>query len=117
MSRENNFLKKENISKIKSRRKLSAEKVKEIYIQRLGDEDYIPLKIAMNKTVKDLKREIEKLYNLNYSLDDHGIKVCSNGMKGGFRPIEQSDEGKSLFDNKFTSGCTVSFGDEKNEGG
>ncbi len=39
MSRENNFLEKENISKIKSRRKLSAEKVKEIYIQRLGDED------------------------------------------------------------------------------
>ena len=117
MSRENKFLEKENISKIKSRRKLSAEKVKEIYIQRLGDEDYMPLKIAMNKTVKDLKREIEKLYNLNYSLDDHGIKVRSNGMKGGSRPIEQSDEGKSLFDNKFTSGCTVSFGEDKNEGG
>ena len=38
-------------------------------------------------------------------------------MKGGFIPIEQSNEGKSLFDNHFTSGCTVSFGVDKNEGG
>ena len=46
MSRENRFDEKEKISKIKSRRKLSAEKVKEIYIQRLGDQDYMPLKIV-----------------------------------------------------------------------
>ena len=34
--------------------KLSAIEVKNIYVQNIEDEDTRPIKIAMNKTVKDL---------------------------------------------------------------
>ena len=118
MSRENYFLEKENGSKkAKSRRKVSAERIKQIYIQKLGEEEMKPLQIAMNKTVKDLKKEIEKLYNLSYSLNDHFIRVATNGMKEGSKPIDESNEGKTLFENHFTSECLVTFGKETNEGG
>ena len=115
MSRENRFL--GNSTKTSAHRRLSAKKVKDIYVQDIADEEDIrPLKIAMNRTVKDLKKEIEKLFNLSYTLDNHQLKYKNNGMTS-FVSIHEQDESKSLYDNHLTSDSLVAFGKELNEGG
>ena len=115
MERINRF--EENLTNSSAHRNLSAKKVKEIYIQnQANDDDTRPLKIGMNKTVKDLKKEIEKLFNLNYSLEGHMLRVKING-KPDSKPIDPKDEDKTLFENHFKSECIVLFGEEKNEGG
>ena len=98
-------------------RQLSAKKVKEIYIQNIANNnDTKSLQIGMNKTVKDLKKEIEKLFNLNYSLDEYALRVKTNGMNAG-KLIQEADESKTLFENHFSLQCLVIFGKEKNRGG
>ena len=62
MSRENRF--SDTSSNFSSRRRLSVEKVKEIFIQNVTNGDKRSLNIVMKKTVKDLKKEIEKLFGL-----------------------------------------------------
>lgn len=115
MSRDNRF--SGNIVNSGAHRQLSAQKVKEIYIQNIANNnDTKPLKIGMNKTVKDLKKEIEKLFQLNYSLDEYALRVKTNGMNAG-KLIQEADESKTLFENHFTLQCVVIFGKEKNRGG
>lgn len=105
------------ISNSGAHRKLSANRIKEIYIQNIANNnDTRALSIAMNKTVKDLKKEIEKLFNLNYSLDEYALRVKTNGMNAGIL-IQEENENKTLFENKFKLQCTVVFGKEKNRGG
>ena len=100
-----------------SHRDYSANKFKEIYIQNIANNnDTKSLNICMRKTVKDLKKEIEKLFNLNYSLDEYALRVKTNGMIAG-KLIQEDDEEKSLFENHFKSECIVIFGKEKNRGG
>ena len=91
--------------------KLSAIEVKNIYVQNIEDEDTRPIKIAMNKTVKDLKKEIEKLFNLSYTLDDCQIRYKNNGMNC-FKIIFEEKENKTLFENQLTSDSLVIFGKE-----
>ena len=115
MSRDNRF--SGNIVNSGAHRQLSAQKVKEIYIQNIANNnDTKPLKISMNKTVKDLKKEIEKLFQLNYSLDEYALRVKTNGMNAGFL-IQEANESKTLLENYFTLHCVVIFGREKNRGG
>lgn len=115
MERSNRF--EESLINSSAHRKTSAQRVKEIYIQNeANDDDTKPLRIGMNKTVKDLKREIEKLFNLNYSLDGHKLRVKING-KPASKPIDEKDEDKTLYENRFKNECIVLFGSEKNEGG
>lgn len=115
MSRENRFL--GNSTSTSSHRRLSAKKVKDIYVYDIeNEEDIRPLKIGMNKNVKDLKKEIEKLFNLSYSLNDHQIKFKNNGWTD-FKLIHQEDESKTLFDNLLTSDSLVVFGKDLNIGG
>ena len=114
MSRENRFL--DDISNSGAHRQLSAKKVKEIYIQNVTNDDTKSLKIAMNKTVKELKKEIEKLFNLSYSLDEYALRVKGNGMNSG-KLIYEQDENKTLFAAGFTLQCYVLFGKDKNIGG
>ena len=98
-------------------RQLSANKVKQIYIQNIANNnDTKPLSIGMNKTVKQLKKEIEKLFNLNYSLDEYALRVKTSGMNAG-KLIQEADEEKTLFENHFKLECLVIFGKEKNRGG
>lgn len=98
-------------------RNISANKIKEIFIQNIANgNDTRPLQIAMNKTVKDLKKEIEKLFNLSYSLDEYALRVKTNGMNAG-KLIQEADESKTLFENHFKLQCLVIFGKEKNRGG
>ena len=115
MERSNRF--NENLNNSSAHRKTSAQKVKEIYIQNeANDEDTRPLRIGMNKTVKDLKREIEKLFNLNYSLDGHKLRVKINGIPAS-KPIDAKDEDKTLYENRFKNECIVLFGAEKTKEG
>ena len=74
------------------------------------------LEISMGITVKQLKKEIEKLFKLNYSLDNYSLRVKYNGMHAG-KLIQENDENKTLFENHFHSECYVIFGKEKNIGG
>lgn len=98
-------------------REKSAKKIKQIYIQNIANNnDTRPLSIGMNKTVKQLKKEIEKLFNLNYSLDEYSLRVKTNGMNAG-KLIQETDEDKTLFENHFKHECLVIFGIEKNRGG
>ena len=92
------------------------DKIKEIFIRNLTTDEVRPLKISMSKTVKELKKEIEKLFNLDYSLDDDRIRVANNGMCSGKR-IQEENEDKTLFENHFSIHCVVIFGKEKNRGG
>ena len=65
MSRENRFA--NNIQNSGAHRQLSANKIKQIYIQNIANNnDTRHFSIVMNKTVKQYKQEIEKLYSLNY---------------------------------------------------
>jgi hypothetical protein len=114
MSRENRF--DYNIGSSGAHRNLSAKKVKEIFIQNVATDDTRPLQIGMDKTVKQLKKEIEKLFNLNYSLDEYSLRVQTNGMNAG-KLIQEKDESKTLFENHFKLQCIVKFGKEKNRGG
>ena len=57
MNRENRF--NNNDGSSSAHRKLSAEKIKEIYIQNVANDETKPLKIGMNKTVKDLKNKLK----------------------------------------------------------
>ena len=92
----------------------SMNKIKMIYIQNLINRDIRQLNIEMSKTVKDLKKEIEKLFHLNYSLDNFPLGLKTHGRE---RLIKEEDENKTLFENHFTSECVVIFGKEKNTGG
>ena len=96
--------------------RLNMDKIKEIFIRNLTTDEVRPLKISMSKTVKELKKEIEKLFNLDYSLDDDRIRVANNGMCSGKR-IQEENEDKTLFENHFSIHCVVIFGKEKNRGG
>lgn len=115
MNRENRFTNLNSHSG--AHRQLSANKIKQIYIQNIANNnDTRPLSIGMNKTVKQLKKEIEKLFNLNYSLDEYALRVKTNGMNAG-KLIQETDENKTLFENHFKLECLVIFGKEKNRGG
>lgn len=115
MDRGNRF--NNNVVGSSAHRNVSANKVKEIYIQNIANgNDTKSLQIAMNKTVKDLKKEIEKLFCLNYSLDEYALRVKTNGMNAG-KLIQEADENKTLFENHFKLQCLVIFGKEKNRGG
>ena len=107
MSRENRF--SDTSSNCSSRRRLSVEKDKDIFIQNVTNGDKRSLNIIMKKTVKDLKKEIEKLFGLDYSLDAYSLRVQTSSITGE-KLIPPEDETKSLFDNGFTARCIVFFG-------
>ena len=82
-----------------------------IYVYYITTNDTKPLIIQRNKTVKELKKEI----NLSYSLDEIFLRVQKPGMSAG-RLICDEDEDKTLFENHFFSESLVSFGKEINMG-
>ena len=69
----------------------------------------------MDKTVKQLKKEIEKLFNLNYYLDDNNLRVKLPGRRTG-KIIQEYDENKTLFYHHFKLESCVYFGKEENRG-
>lgn len=115
MFRENRFA--NDIQNCGTHREVSGHKIKQIYIQNIANNnDTRPLSIGMDKTVKQLKKEIEKLFGLNYSLDEYALRVKTGGMIAG-KLIQEADEDKTLFENHFKLECVVIFGKEKNRGG
>lgn len=89
---------------------------KEIIITNIINNDVKSLKIMMNKTVKELKKEIESLFGLNYSLNEINIQYKNPYMKTP-RTISEQNETKKLCELKFVSDTMIYFGKEKNRGG
>ena len=110
MNRENRF--DNNLAGPGAHRNISATKVKEIFIQNVANDDTRPLKIGMDKTVKQLKKEIEKLFNLNYSLDEFKLKIKRCGIPFA-KQISEENENRTLLENHFTNQCLVQFGRQK----
>jgi hypothetical protein len=115
MEKQNRFDQSYN-NNLESRTKMIQSRKKLIYIENIRNGEVKPLEIEMSKTVKELKKIIEKLFNLNYCLDDSPLRVKAGGMNNGFL-IQEKDENKTLFENHFTRECLVLFGKEKNRGG
>ena len=90
--------------------------IKKIFIEDISTEQIKELEISMMITVKQLKKEIEKLFKLNYSLEDYALRVRNNGMGLG-KLISEYDENKTLFELHFRSECLVIFGKPTNKGG
>ena len=67
----------------------------------------------MDKTVKQLKKEIEKLFNLNYSLDSNNLLVKSPEGRNA-RPIHGENE--TLFFHHFKSESHIYCGREELRG-
>lgn len=84
-----------------------------IYVNYINTNDTKSLIVGMNKTVKELKKEIEVLFNLSYSLDEIFLRVKRPGMLTGKLIFE---EDKTLFENHFKPECLVVFGKEKLRG-
>jgi len=101
---------------LESRTKMIQSRKKLIYIENISNGEVKPLEIEMSKTVKELKKIIEKLFNLNYCLDYYPLRVKTGGMHCG-RLIHEEDENKTLFENHFKMECLVLFGKEKTRGG
>ena len=89
---------------------------KQIIITNIINNDVKSLKIIMNKTVKELKKEIESLFGLNYSLNEINIQYKNPYMKTP-RTISEQNETKKLYELKFVSDTMIYFGKEKNRGG
>ena len=93
----------------------SKKRVKQFFICDVVTDETKELNIGVDKTVKELKKEIEKLFNLSYSLDDLKLKVKYPGMKNG-KAIGEEDENKTLFALNFKSESYILFGRESNKG-
>ena len=95
---------------------MKANKIKKIFIEDISTEQIKELEISMNITVKQLKKLIEKLFKLNYSLNDYPLRVRNNGIHFG-KLILREDENKTLFELHFKSECIVIIGKEINRAG
>lgn len=81
-----------------------------IYVNYINTNETKPLIIPRNKTVKELKKEIEVLFNLSYSLDEMFLRIKKPGMHVGKLIC---DEDKTLFENRFFPESLVIFGKGK----
>ena len=81
-----------------------------IYVNYITTNDTKTLIIPRNITVKELKKEIEVIFNLSYSLDETFLRLKKPGMHVGKLIC---DEDKTLFENRFSSESLVIFGKEK----
>ena len=98
-----------------ARRKLSAEQVKTLYIERADKDDSRELQTKMTISVNDLKRKIESLYGLsNNSLQNIPLRVLYGGMNA---PRLITKEAESLFENNIKNFSKIIFGLEENRGG
>ena len=86
-----------------------SKKVKPLLICNIITDEKRELNIGMDKTVKELKKEIEKLFNLSYSLDNTALEIKRNGIRNA-RIIREEDENKTLFEFNFKTYDLVYFG-------
>ena len=80
-----------------------------IYIANVFNNDTRSLNLSSGKTVKKLKKEIEILFNLNYSLDEYTLRLKIPSWKTG-KIIKEENENKTLFENHFKNESEVFFG-------
>lgn len=90
--------------------------LKQIIVTNIITRDNRPLFISMDKTVKELKKEIEKLFKLNYSLSDITLQYKNSYMRTP-KTINEDLENKKLLDIPIKTDAIVYFGKEQNRGG
>ena len=93
---------------------MKANMIKKIFIEDISREQIKELEISMRITVKQLKKEIEKLFKLNYSLEHYALRVRNNGR--ALKLISECDENMTLFELHFRPECHVIFGKPTNYG-
>lgn len=100
---------KENI------RRLSNEKLKNIYLNYLIDNHEEEIQVRLSETVGDLKRKIEEIYKFDKGfLNEYKLRIKYRGQREG--KLLDEDQ-TTLGQNHVKSGSTVLFGKEKNRGG
>ena len=88
---------------------------KTIIIKNIEDNTEKELEVLLSMTVFDLKREIERMFNLkNGFLNDYILKCKYRGMRS---ESLMGKDNSTLFDNHIRNYCLVSFGKVKNLGG
>ena len=101
------YKEKSNPNRFESNYSQIPKKVITLYIHYIFTGEERTLDIGIDKTVKQLKKEIEKLFNLNYSLDSENLIVKS--LRGrNSRPI--LGENETLFFHRLKSGSYVYWG-------
>ena len=100
------YKEKSNPNRFESNYSQIPKKVITLYIHNITGEERT-LDIGIDKTVKQLKKEIEKLFNLNYSLDSHNLRV-----KFPYARVPKliHGENETLFFHRFKSESHVYWG-------
>lgn len=96
-------------------RKLSNDKLKNIYLNYLIDNHEEEVGVKLTETVGDLKRKIESIYKFeNGFLNEYKLRIKYRGQREG-KLLDEDHT--TLGQNHVKSGSTVLFGKEKNKGG
>lgn len=96
-------------------RKLSNDKIKNIFLNYLIDNHEEEVGIKLTETVGDLKRKIESIYKFeNGFLNEYKLRIKYRGQREG-KLLDEDHT--TLGQNHVKSGSTVLFGKEKNKGG
>lgn len=88
----------------------------QIIISNIITKDNRPLFISKGKTVKQLKKEIETLFKLDYSLNEITIQYKNAYMRTP-KTISEDSENKKLSQIPINTDAFVYFGREQNKGG
>lgn len=96
-------------------RRLSNDKIKNIYLNYLIDNHEEEVEVKLTETVRDLKRKIESIYKFDKGfLNDYKLRIKYRGQREG-KLLDEDHT--TLGQNHVKSGSTVIFGKEKNKGG
>ena len=87
-----------------------------IRIQNIITEIEKELKISNRKTIKQLKSEIIKLFNLNYDLNNQDLRMQKPGWSSP-KIITKEMENDTLFKLHIVNETIFFFGQQQNEGG
>ena len=87
-----------------------------IRIQNIITEIEKELKIYNGKTIKELKSEIIKLFNLNYDLNNQDLRMQKPGISSP-KIITKELENDTLFKLHVVNETTFFFGQQQNNGG
>ena len=89
---------------------------KVIRIQNIITEIEKELKIYNGKTIKQLKSEIIKLFNLNYDLNNQDLRMQKPGMSSP-KIITREKENDTLYKLHIVNDTYIYFGQQQNNGG
>ena len=88
---------------------------KVVFLKNIENNEEIETKVYLYETVGDLKRKIERLFNLrNGFLDsEYKLRMKYRGCREG---ILLNEDNTTLYDNRIKSNSTITFMKTKNKG-